>query len=106
MQAPHMPAPQPNLVPVSFRPSRITHSRGVAGGASVDAGLPLTVKLVAIVSSREPARWMAAGIRLIIPPPLTGEAASGASRVGANREVKVDPTRPPIGGHPPLSGEG
>ena len=28
--------------------SRSTHSRGVAGGASVDAALPFTVKLVAI----------------------------------------------------------
>ena len=26
MQAPHRPAPQPNLVPVSFKSSRITHS--------------------------------------------------------------------------------
>ena len=48
MQAPHRPVPQPNLVPVSLSPSRITHSKGVAGGASVDAALPFTVKLVAI----------------------------------------------------------
>jgi hypothetical protein len=39
------------LVPVSFSPSRITHNNGVAGGASVDAALPFTVKLVVIVSS-------------------------------------------------------
>src|SRR5262249_5931969 len=51
MQAPHKPVPQPNLVPVSFSPSRITHNNGVAGGASVDAALPFTVKLVVIVSS-------------------------------------------------------
>src|SRR5436190_14386421 len=51
MQAPHRPVPQPNLVPVSLRPSRITHSSGVSGGASVEAALPLTVKLVAIASS-------------------------------------------------------
>jgi hypothetical protein len=42
MQAPHKPVPQPNLVPVSFSPSRITHNSGVAGGASVDAALPFT----------------------------------------------------------------
>ena len=51
MQAPHSPVPQPNLVPVSLRPSRITQSSGVSGGASVDAALPFTVKLVAIASS-------------------------------------------------------
>src|SRR5438270_12035976 len=48
MQAPHSPVPQPYLVPVSLRPSRITHNKGVAGGASVDAALPFTVKFVAI----------------------------------------------------------
>src|SRR3954447_7369841 len=51
MQAPHRPVPQPYLVPVSLRSSRSTHNRGVAGGASVDAGLPFTVKFVAIGSS-------------------------------------------------------
>jgi hypothetical protein len=51
MQAPHNPVPQPNLVPVSCSPSRITHNSGVAGGASVEAALPLTVKLVAMLSS-------------------------------------------------------
>src|SRR5262245_34806253 len=48
MQAPHRPVPQPNLVPVSFRPSRTTQSSGVSGGASTDTGLPLTVKFIAI----------------------------------------------------------
>src|SRR5262245_35948642 len=51
MQAPHSPVPHPNLVPVSLRPSRITHKSGVAGGASLDAGLPFTVKLMAMISS-------------------------------------------------------
>jgi len=51
MQAPHKPVPQPNLVPVSLRSSRITHNSGVVGGASLDAALPFTVKLMAIVSS-------------------------------------------------------
>src|SRR4249920_739220 len=54
MQAPHRPVPQPNLVPVSLRPSRITHNNGVAGGASVDAAFPFTMKLVAIASSPDP----------------------------------------------------
>src|SRR5258705_11155409 len=51
MQAPHRPVPQPNLVPVSLRPSRSTHNNGVAGGASVDAPLPFTMKSMAMVSS-------------------------------------------------------
>src|SRR5437016_4863491 len=54
MQAPHSPVPQPNLVPVSLRPSRITHNSAVAGGASVDAALPFTVKFVAIRFLPEP----------------------------------------------------
>src|SRR5215470_17586341 len=97
MQAPHMPAPQPNLVPVSLRPSRITHRSRVAGGASVDAGLPLTVKLVAIVSSLQPARSMAAGNRLVIPPPLAGEGGR-AKRAGWGPIVRSRLT--PAGRHP------
>jgi hypothetical protein len=54
MQAPHRPAPQPNLVPVSYKSSRITHSSGVSGGASVVAALPFTRKLVVIASSLDP----------------------------------------------------
>src|SRR5262249_12045550 len=51
MQAPHRPVPQPNLVPVSLSSSRITHSSGVAGGASDCAVLPLILKLVAMRTS-------------------------------------------------------
>jgi hypothetical protein len=54
MQEPHNPVPQPNLVPVSLRSSRITHNSGVAGGASVVAGLPFTMNLVAIAFSLRP----------------------------------------------------
>jgi hypothetical protein len=55
MQAPHNPVPQPNLVPVSFKPSLITQSKGVSGGASVDAVFPFTVKFVAIATSPDSA---------------------------------------------------
>src|SRR6476659_9041612 len=48
MQAPHSPAPQPNLVPVSFNSSRMTQSSGVSGSASDETDLALTVKRVAI----------------------------------------------------------
>src|SRR5213593_1249677 len=48
MQAPHWPAPQPNLVPVSFSSSRSTHRRRVLSGALTLTGLPLTLKLIAI----------------------------------------------------------
>src|ERR1700716_1317559 len=51
MHAPHRPVPQPNLVPVSLRSSRITHNNGAAGGASAKVALPFTVKLVDMVSS-------------------------------------------------------
>src|SRR3954465_12213868 len=62
MQAPHNPVPQPNLVPVSLRSSRITHNSGVTGGASVVAGLPFTMNFVAIASSLDPRRQAAAGL--------------------------------------------
>src|SRR3569832_1952771 len=46
MQAPHSPAPQPNLVPGSLSSSRITQRRGVALGAPLDAGRPLIVNWI------------------------------------------------------------
>jgi hypothetical protein len=63
---------------VSFSPSRITHNNGVAGGASVDAALPFTVKVVVIFSSLqidEDARWawqMTAKLKGLVrcPPPV------------------------------------
>src|SRR5688572_6881599 len=66
MQAPQSPVPQPNLVPVSLRPSRITQSSGVAGGASVDAALPLTVKFVAIASSQRRPKNGAASLAIAV----------------------------------------
>src|SRR5262245_13403946 len=50
MQAPHRPVPHPYFVPVSFRPSRITQSSGVCGGASVDAGFPFTLNWIVILA--------------------------------------------------------
>src|SRR5678815_3811110 len=49
MQAPHCPAPQPNLVPVSFKSSRSTHKSGVSGSAVTVWRLPLTVSDVLII---------------------------------------------------------
>src|SRR2546428_2126246 len=51
MQAPHCPAPQPYLVPVSLSSSRSTHRRGVPSGAALATGLPLTVKVMAMRTS-------------------------------------------------------
>src|SRR5882672_8307968 len=51
MHAPHSPAPQPNLVPVSLRSSLITHKRGVVDGAAEEAGFPLIVKLTDMFAS-------------------------------------------------------
>ena len=47
VQAPHRPEPQPNLVPVSFRCSRTTHSSGVSGSASTVTALLLIVNATA-----------------------------------------------------------
>src|SRR2546423_5880998 len=51
MQAPHIPAPQPNLVPVSFSSSRNTQSRRVSGGAFTFTCLPFSLNEVAIIAS-------------------------------------------------------
>lgn len=42
VQAPHSPAPQPNLVPVKFNESRKTQSSGVSGGRLTLRSLPFT----------------------------------------------------------------
>src|SRR5262252_2541760 len=42
VQAPHSPAPQPNLVPVSSRVSRRTQRRGVSGATLTLRSLPFT----------------------------------------------------------------
>src|SRR5262249_7217184 len=80
IQAPHRPVPQPNLVPVSLRPSRITHNNGVAGGASVDAAVPFTVKLVDMVSSldvtaRDVAPCLSCGSRNVPECPISAAPA-------------------------------
>jgi hypothetical protein len=46
VQAPHCAMPQPNLVPVSFRCSRITHSNGVSSPAATSTARPLIVNAV------------------------------------------------------------
>ena len=48
VQAPHNPEPQPNFVPVSFRCSRTTQSKGVLASTSTLSALPLTVNATAI----------------------------------------------------------
>src|SRR5258707_15059106 len=49
--APHSPAPQPNLVPVSLSSSLMIHKRGVVGGAADEAGFPFIVKSVDMFAS-------------------------------------------------------
>src|SRR6266851_3640217 len=41
VQAPHMPMPQPNFVPVRPMTSRMTHSSGVSSSASIVTARPL-----------------------------------------------------------------
>src|ERR1700754_4038196 len=48
VQAPHSAIPQPDLVPVSFRWSRMAHSRGMSGSTSRSCGWLLTFSLIAI----------------------------------------------------------
>src|SRR5688500_7371639 len=43
VQAPHMPMPQPYLVPVRRSLSRRNHSKGIAGSPSCENGSPLIV---------------------------------------------------------------
>src|SRR3989442_11671991 len=51
VQAPQSAMPQPNFVPVMFRVSRSTQSRGMSGLTSTDCDLPFKVKLMAMESS-------------------------------------------------------
>src|ERR1700675_183809 len=51
VQAPHSPEPHPDLVPVSFRCSRTTHSSGVPGSASTLTDLPLTTNAIEAIGS-------------------------------------------------------
>src|SRR5262245_60964048 len=48
VQAPHTPMPQPNLLPVSRRCSRTTHSSATPTGQSNSAGAPLTKNFTGI----------------------------------------------------------
>ena len=52
VQEPHRPAPQPNLVPIMPRLSRMTQSRGVLGSTSTLWALPLTLRLIMLSSGR------------------------------------------------------
>ena len=45
MQAPHLPSPQPHFVPVSFKSSRSTSSKGRWGSVVTVAGRPFTVNV-------------------------------------------------------------
>src|SRR5579864_5470908 len=51
VQAPHSPAPQPNLVPVSSRVSRNTQSNGVSGETLTFFSLPLTRSVMSAILS-------------------------------------------------------
>src|SRR6266568_1738287 len=52
VQAPHMPMPQPNFVPVRPMSSRMTHSNGVSSSASITTARPLMRNLVIIKNSK------------------------------------------------------
>ena len=46
VHAPHRPMPQPYLVPLSPKPSRIAHNSGVSAGRSVLTGCPLRMNSI------------------------------------------------------------
>src|SRR4051812_3524380 len=51
VQAPHIPMPQPNLVPFMSRVSLNTQRRGISAGASTVGGFPLSLKVYFIAIS-------------------------------------------------------
>src|SRR5262249_53871587 len=91
---PHRPAPQPNLVPVSFKPSRITHRSGVAGGASVVTCRLLTVNLIAIA---KPHCAQSCG-SVCLWPPFEQEAEAEA-KAAVEDDLHDHAADVPAGGH-------
>ena len=49
VQAPHWPIPQPNLVPLKFRTSLSTQSKGMSAGTSTVEVFPLTFSVKGMV---------------------------------------------------------
>src|SRR5215813_11453001 len=97
MHAPHSPVPQPYFVPVSFNPSRMIHSKGVCGGASVDAGAPFTVNWIVIPPSLYVVDWLRASDE---PRPTRAHAFLDFGRIEplaltcVNRKVGSERVRP------------
>src|ERR1700761_2106135 len=83
VQAPHIPIPQPNFVPLSPISSRSTQSRGVSASSSVLTGLPLTEKRV---------------VMSLHPLALCAELRDGLLQVGPWRLIGA--CAPEIGGEP------
>src|SRR5258708_543993 len=93
MQAPHWPAPQPNLVPVSLSSSRSTHRRRVLCGASTLTGLPLTLNLIAMMA---PLCWAADGPEGIGFSYRRGaEPCYSAPEIGVNAALPLADKRAP-----------
>src|SRR5580658_6070859 len=94
MQAPHMPAPQPNFVPVSFTCSRMTQSSGVAAGASTVTGAPFTLNVTAIAvlpldHARPPRAGVASDLQTI--KSATGGTGWNAAFFTPGNIPKADP---------------
>src|SRR5947208_735279 len=89
VQAPHMPIPQPNLVPVKPIVSRITQRSGVSSSTSTDAGRPLIWNVV--INKRLPTVFSARSADLV---PHCGDllvevspgrqVCAGTAQVGGN----------------------
>src|SRR5712691_12954021 len=87
MQAPHWPAPQPNLVPVSFSSSRSTHRRRVPSGAATLTCLLLTVNSIAMMA---PLCWAADGPEGWIGYRRGAEPCYSAPEIGVNAAVPLE----------------
>src|SRR3984957_916793 len=87
VQAPQAAMPQPNLVPVSLRCSRNTHSSGVLGAASTSCRCPLTVKATIGLLPGLDVRALAARERplLLFSSPVGEAALSPKSVVSDSR---------------------
>src|SRR5215217_450141 len=91
VQAPHRPDPQPYLVPVSLRCSRITQSSGVAESSSTLAALPLIVKAIVIQFLLEGVSRFGVARRLFGIADKPGVRIDSTAR--RNPEIPIGPRR-------------
>src|SRR5258705_10537040 len=85
MHAPHSPAPQPNLVPVSLSSSLMIHKRGVVGGAADEASFPFIVKSVDMFAS--PAELLCKRLHQTAQKPMSRRARKSRREIHHNHRL-------------------